>query len=335
MRDSQGERASLMAPSGRGRSGGRWTEFSAYLSEHSESIVLVLGAGIHRLWKVNRAEPADAARLLSSWDALLREVAGGDAVGPSPLVQWEMAVASEFSGVASGVAQGFANAPALVRERALQSVLCTRVKSSEDVLFNAEGGGMEVLTRLLRSPRVSDVLSLNFDLTVERLASDAPGIIPRASGDERLRVIRRGDTAPLRVWHPHGDRALARSIRLGVRHYFASVKRVDQAFGRFKAQERANGFGARSGTLEHWIDPFLTSPVVFVGTSLDASEWDLWYALSMRWRNHARARNLRYEQPVWSLGAATAPAPQPGRIRRLEGRTWGEAWSLLGEVIGA
>ena len=67
--------------------------------------------------------------------------------------------------------------------------------------------------------------------------------------------------------------------------YAKAINWVDKARANFKARELKN----EARPFQTWLDPFLSKQqIIFLGTSLDKAEWDIWFALLCRFRNFAR-----------------------------------------------
>lgn len=168
------------------------------------------------------------------------------------------------------------------------------------------------LGAILRSRHVTDIISLNADLTVERLLRERPaGPLPRADLREpaaagspagrpflsrcRTFQVPAGalPAATRRVWHPHGDRSLRDSLVFGLWRYEQALRALSEARGHFKRDERQHGYDALACRIRdeprNWLELIISRPLLFLGTSFDAAEWDLWYALISRWRNYRKA----------------------------------------------
>ena len=286
-----------------------------------------MGAGVHGNCIPSGWREADAKRLLSSWDALLSSVGiEGDAV--SPLVRWELALAD--SGVHGR------HAAAAVRERALQRLIAARVAEAEARLFNHGAVSMDSLRAALTGLPLRDVICLNFDLTVQRLVQPKLSSWTRVNSPERRWALSPDSRDSISVWHPHGDCERASSIGLGVRHYQRHTARAEQLWRRLKQREReGGGFGA-DDVATSWIDLMVTRPLLIVGSSLCTSDWDVWFALVMRWRNFAKQSHRKFEPPIWILSVPGSHRDLPlQRISRLEAPDWNSGWARLAEAMNS
>ena len=119
------------------------------------------------------------------------------------------------------------------------------------------------------------------------------------------------------MWQPHGTSSSPKHIVLGTIAYAKTLPGLQRAWELAKSLERrassgtpasgdwtpekaAEWWARRRGTPPYkgepgetsvsltWFDLFLGADLVFIGTSLDRAEIDLWWALHMRQRNLAR-----------------------------------------------
>jgi len=165
-----------------------------------------------------------------------------------------------------------------------------------------------------------------------------------------------------RVWNPHGEIKSPASMILGTTSYAKALNSVTKAWRRGKACERTyqdtgeeldplHGLGtdywaARRDVEPYepfdfsgkvlklsWVDMFLESDLIIVGTSLDRAELDLWWALSQRQRNLARKPVERRPKTIF-VCARNVPErlkTAPAGIEPVQFESWGEAWEFLSE----
>jgi hypothetical protein len=118
------------------------------------------------------------------------------------------------------------DAQAAKRDLCLRAELRDEVRKAEKELLCGQDkdlASLAPLNKILVSPVVTDVISLNVDLVLERLVAGLGAKLPRVSGfndsSERRCVITRFDgVLPLRVWHPQRLRpchvAIVRNLAL-------------------------------------------------------------------------------------------------------------------------
>lgn len=318
-----------------------WKVFEDYIQKPNHGpLAVVIGAGIHRLPTCDSGPKRDAREILASWPGLLRALGKTGDVSTPTTVQWEILALAQDG-----------DEQATKKNENLQRAVQTLIKGAEEVLWHDEGkaggrsGGVESLDRLVRSRHVADVMVLNVDLAIERLL-DAGGDSLSAGNAgallERHREVSRGVENPLRIWHPHGDRADATRTTFGLGHYAKGTAPLQHAFEDFKKKERQEGFEQSRQRLVaapgNWFNLFMSRPLVFVGTGLSEAEWDIWYALVMRWRNYAKRKNRKYHPPAWILTIPDNHRHVPDgddRIRRLEADNWDQAWAFLTQALEA
>ena len=317
-----------------------WSEFASFLttiekrrgSASAPPLTVVIGSGIHRTVRADDGREYEAQRRLSSWVGLLDSLDDQpDRRPPGPALRWEL------------LALSYPDAPELSageRDRCLREEVRSAVTQAEKELWQPERKELAPLQVVLKSPCVSDVISLNVDLTVERLVMGNPSGISGVTGGgdllRRHRTLERGaDAGPLRVWHPHGDRTNAESLSFGMWHYRNLLGPLDQARQNIKEAERTSkdkGVVAErvAHSPDNWLELLVFRPLLFVGTGLEAAEWDLWIGLLTRWRNFARNEHSHREHPVWILTVPGEHQHLPAeRFRRLEGPNWSATWTFL------
>lgn len=320
-----------------------WISFEEYLHstyEHWGPLAVVVGAGIHSLPPFESGLQSESRKLLSTWQGLIGSMGATAVSGHSAAVQWELLAL-----------KGPDDRQARMRNDALLKRASAMLSDAEDHLWGPTasgpiGGDAPHLVTLVQSSRVADLVVLNLDLTIELLLGDRSRQ-PTPTGNrspanrllERHRMFERNG-APVRVWHPHGDRRVTNAGVLGLVQYANTLAPLRQAFQTFKQAERADGYDAYRQRLAvspgNWFELFMSRPLLFVGTSLSHAEWDLWYALVMRWRNFAKDANRRFLPPAWILTTPGTHLDIPAgedRIQRLEGADWSQAWTFLSTAL--
>jgi hypothetical protein len=133
-----------------------------------------------------------------------------------------------------------------------------------------------------------------------------------------------------RIWHPHGDRLSASEMFFGLRRYSTELQVIEAARSKFKARERKNGF-AKSVDTQTWPDLFFNKHLIFIGTSLSAAEWDIWFALVNRFRNFARKKE--HEPKTYVLTVSGDHEHLPKQIQRLECPCYDVGWQWLVDIL--
>ena len=294
-------------------------------------IVVLLGAGLHRSCSVSTSD--DDTQLLAAWSDLIadRNNVFDKKIGYTLL--WEL----------NALNQGNLALKASERILVAQKKLTGRILELADKSIAANWTPPIELQELLFSGLVTDIVSLNVDLVLERwLAKKIDCALPTARNilyngkkyginSSRSRVFQI-DNKELRFWYPHGDIAKKSSLQFSLSEYGHSVKWMERARANYKKQEKYGVYTSFST----WLDPILSRRRLLVlGCSLDRSEWDIWFALVCRWRNFAR-----YRDQVWYPDSAVLTVENykdhlhlpwdPKLLQPLEdGNDWLKSWSLI------
>lgn len=292
-----------------------------------------------------------AKRLLSSWNALLEELGGVEFSMLSPTLAWE------FLSIDKAL---YPDLQAKQRERQLLKRLQEKILCAEKTLFKFGDEHLKPLSKIIRSPSVSDVISLNVDLLIERLYLNdkgMPSLFNRSKLDTEIGLVKQSSNllrcrelqchttgSSLRVWHPHGDRLNRQSMAFGIWRYERLISQLVKARGEIKREENKVGYKSFQEMVanqpKNWLELMMFRPLIFIGTSTDYAEWDIWFGLVARWRNFAKATNAEHLPPVWcldiedlDLGASKICKVPNGRVHRLTAPDWDTAWKWLAGAL--
>lgn len=288
----------------------------------NQSPVVIIGSGFHRWIRGGVANDP-----LSSWSTLLREIAREVRVAvPSQLgltmtLAWEQLL---LRMVREGYVRPVRESPrAEPLSRSVSQVESDARRAAENVLNRAHSQKIHELDRVrqFRQLPVTDVVSLNFDLTwidTEPDGFHTPRLSPPKKGSNRLpnveferlysRIIIPENK---NVWFPNG--AVHRQgpeIRLGLRDFGMQMNALRHGFQMFKAWESrvtkvktepmstsaymkmleklAGGAEGVVPNVDHWVTRFMMRPVYILGAGLSPEEQGLWWLLVQRARNLAR-----------------------------------------------
>ena len=299
-----------------------WLELKNILNGRfvTSQITLVVGAGIHQVPKHTDPRTYESSLLLSSWDALLKRTFPHLAASSSPSLSWEL-----------GLQGGSRNISANERNKHEFRRVQTAIRNAERVLLLSPQS-YALVTRVLRSTRIKDIISLNLDLVVEHLlsssADDPPRVTPATTRTDRHRVVN-----GIKVWHTHGDRSLNGSECLSLRSYGLSIAQIEIARCRFKRWERKPENNRKRKRPANWMEALLQDHLIMVGCSLNIAEWDIWFALVNRWRNYAKAANKRDEPKTFVLTTSTEHQHLPSQFLRLRATSYDQGWDWLGKLL--
>ena len=242
---------------------------------------LIIGAGIHAQG-LSKTEYSNSP--LRSWDVLLKKI--GVKNYHNTLLGFESLIIE------------IANKKSLPANKAesllLQELAEILNKEQHKVLKDKD---ISYPVQIFNPEKVSDVIILNFDLTIEKLLLN--GKLPQLIKHEHsfYRIIN-----GIKFWHPHGDIENPNSIKFGIRKYAHDTKEIEVLRCLFKMEEREGSYDL-SKLNPTWYSAVMKNPLVFAGTGLSFDEWGLWFALTSRKRNFAQKGE---EPPVYTLNRKDA-----------------------------
>jgi hypothetical protein len=210
-----------------------------------------------------------------------------------------------------------------------------------------------------------DVVSLNIDSTLHGALSSADATLTRPEVAHDLRRLRPSALWQTRLrsgrlWQPHGNIREPDTVVLGVRAYARSLDKLQESWNFAKTVEKkwnakpAAGnwtpelaerwWAVRRGIEPFeppgdagslrltWLDLFLGSDLIFIGTGLDRAETDLWWALHMRQRNLARVPPRQRPGTFALFEKALCPShltSSPAGVMPVIFQSWKEAWDMI------
>lgn len=300
-----------------------WHELAALL-ESKQTLTLVIGAGIHKVLHHDDPKIYESCLLLSSWLGLLSNTFPHFVHSKSPSLSWELCIQADSSKLS-----------AKAREMSYMRKVRELVATAEEPVLRSHYFDARV-ARVLKSQKISDIVSLNFDLIAEQLLSksgaDRSTLSQKTKTSERHRKV-----GSKRIWHPHGDRGRIDLMHLGLRQYGLVIKPVEAARRKFKEWERKQKDKSKSPFSSkepsNWIDLMIGHHLIFIGCSLDFSEWDMWFALVNRWRNYAIPKNKRYEPKTFVLTTGKNHKHLPSQFLRLDAPKYEDGWKWLGDML--
>lgn len=289
-------------------------------------IVPVIGAGIHAI----NAKEEDLAfewgrarKNLHQWDGILFEAARridlevDGVMNPniSPTIKWEMII---------NLIPG--NGSARQKEKKFIDVIQDVAKKAElDVLDKLTP--YHPLMNILQHPKVNNIISLNIEFIIEHLLSYDYHVMAHSGTKGLDRKTRVGDKV---VWHPHGDYRNKKTITFGLRQYSQTINELERARIRFKQYERAQ----KEPEITNWIDLFMSKPLLFLATSINPAEWDIWFALVNRWRNFGKDKFRDKEPKVFVLAKNGEAHHIPeDKFNIIRCKTYPEGWDMLQSVF--
>lgn len=289
-------------------------------------IVPVIGAGIHAMNEKNgdqNIEWRSARRKLKQWDSLLSEAAErmnlevDNIINSevSPTLKWEMII---------NLIPG--NEPARKKELKFIDVIQNVAQEAEQrVLENLTC--YQELQSILQHSKVFHIISLNIEFIVEYLLY-GNNDIPRPTGSTSL--VRKTEINNKIVWHPHGDYKNKKTITFGLRQYSQTIKDLERARNRYKQYEIAGN----EPVITSWVDLFMSKPLLFLGTSINPAEWDIWFAMVNRWRNFGKDKYREKEPKVFCLARDNEANHLPSKkFNIIKCKDYSEGWNMLQPVF--
>ncbi len=202
-----------------------------------------------------------------------------------------------------------------------------QLRNAGDILYGKLGdpGHVEMLQRLL-SMGFDHILTTNFSYELEQAAQ--PGL---HLSEQKLRHMmrhtdgrRQAEAKYLfytygtldwqgkltKVWHIHGEGRKPDSMILG---HYSYANLLEKISGYIRAEEgryrREQGQG-ENVRIRSWADAFLFGDVYVLGFGFDVSEFDLWWLLNHKKREHASVGGTWFFSPAERL--------EPGEINEKE-----------------
>jgi hypothetical protein len=132
---------------------------------------LLLGSGMHKAIftdRENTPRQEQALAVLGSWDGFLKEVFHSSEIyahfKDSPSLQWEMYAIK-------GESQRLKNKMAYEKEGQLHETVQSMLADSQKILYSdtIHSRGYKSISRLIASSEISDIVSLNLDLGIEKI----------------------------------------------------------------------------------------------------------------------------------------------------------------------
>jgi len=141
---------------------------------------------------------------------------------------------------------------------------------------------------------------------------------------------------PGNVWHPHGDLGAKGTILLGIRQYGLQISELEKSRVKFKSEESED----KNYDEDEWYKVAVNAPLVLLGLGLSPDEWDIWWFLTNRTRNHSKLEP-RQEPRLYRLVAINDADSNAvdwlnigqHRIIDLCADSWDEAWERFYECF--
>jgi hypothetical protein len=270
--------------------------------EKETKFVLIIGSGFHK-----EAHGANVSNCLIDWDHLLKSIGGNSSKShcQNYILDFELLVADKTRQQTEKIASKI--------EVDLLKKLSKNIEKAQNIVVSKDD--IKYPLEIFNPNKVSDVISLNFDLVPELLLNK--GKIPRihyckhvfTKGEKkepsninitRHRIVGNKKNGAITFWHPHGDIMSPATMQLGIRKYGISIDEVELLRIRFKQFETSKSKN-QNNYLESWYDKIINQPVIILGASMSDNEWDLWFAIVNKIRNFSKGESKKYESKIYKM----------------------------------
>lgn len=303
-------------------------KFKALLKDPKVKFTIILGSGFHR-------QALGASSILSNWEKLLKEQDPELTLTGFYPLDFEQLIVRRTGNQKDEESRQKA---AYEIERRISEEICFDLKCAQEkaLKFNKKC----YPTGIFNPKKVSDVVSLNFDITAETLccieakkkASDLKYSVFKSEKNEELKIPYREvefkKEQKIRFWYPHGSVHDKDTITLGTREYAK----------RFHTIERLRNHSKSDDKNKHtsWYHELTHNPVLILGAHMSKDEWDIWFALVNRERNFAKKDNQQYKYPIFQMRECECNHDyrQEWFEPLFTGLNFDEQWAELGERLG-
>ena len=216
-------------------------------TKSKKKFTIILGSGIHA--KIDKNTP------LSSWDKLLSIILKNI----PPHEKKEIIIIPEtiqFENALSKYSKKYKNLKAADVEKKLLNEIGELLKSESTKISISSYKHLAFLT----SSKISDVVSLNFDLTAELFASNGKIGKPKylKHKNKRLESTRHRTINNINFWHPHGDFSTSSRMQLGFRRYSMISKEIEVLRQMYKAEEKI----VIEKRNPSWVSAIMENPII-------------------------------------------------------------------------
>lgn len=159
---------------------------------------------------------------------------------------------------------------------------------------------------------ISDIISLNFDTTIETLFKEKYNLITKRGVFSYQSPIKKYNHTfvyfeyelndyKIRFWYPHGSIKKPTSLILSNRSYSNYLSVIESVRKNFKKVEREQNYKKSKDNIT-WISQLINNPVLILGASLSYDEIDLWSLIITRERNYSKIDNHdTHRKPIFQI----------------------------------
>ncbi len=196
----------------------------------------------------------------------------------------------------------------------IENELLRRISSKISMLQNSyiTNQGYSNVIKVFNPNYISDVISLNFDTTIEtkfrekhklkrkRRVSNIESLIKKYNHTFVYYEYELNENK-IRFWYPHGSTNKPTSLILSNRTYSNYLSVIESVRKNFKKSEKQINNDSTKNENISWIYQLINNPVIILGASLSYEEIDLWSLIMTRERNYSKKKNEGFRKPMYQM----------------------------------
>lgn len=309
----------------------------------NEKITILIGSGLH---KQVFSDCSTHNNNLTSWSFLLKSICSEIELSENYLLDFESIILKKTNSV--GGKEAFRIENNLLKE------VTKNIKSTQK--FAIQNLAHKYPIEILNPKYVSDIISLNFDTTIEELFKHNYKSFKKISNKEKDHLFTnikntdknfsnsiyfneyRCKNDCIKFWYPHGSINRPTSLILSLRKYGMHLSVLEKLRMIMKIDERTNNYKIPKNR-ETWFSQLVQNNVLILGASISDYEWDILFALVNRKRNFAKNSNSKIEKFIFQMKISEAESNTsiirnnwflPLFDKKLDANT---QWNLLSKIL--
>lgn len=266
--------------------------FEDFLKSYDGKFTVILGSGFHR-------QAIGYNSILSNWGKLLKDMDPDlKLTGFYPL-DYEQLIIRRTKIEEDVKLKG---KPANIIEQKLSDEICYNLNSAQEKALKSNKHCYPI--SLFNPEKISDIISLNFDTTAEKICcsiaktktSISNHVVFKSDINDDLIVPYwevKFNNNEIRFWYPHGSIHDKDKVALGTREYSKRLNSIERLRNHSKSTKKSDPIS--------WYHQLTQNPVLILGAHMGKDEWDIWFAIVNRERNFAKSENLIYKKPIFQM----------------------------------
>jgi len=260
-----------------------------------EKFSVIIGSGIH-------FEVIKQFNCLTSWRCLLSSISDKPLISSNNLIAFEEIIQEKTK------TQKIIDCNKIENELLMK--ISSKISKLQDIY--KENQGYSNIIKVINPKYISDVISLNFDTTIEtvfrekyklkrkrRVSNIEPSI--KKYGHTFVYYEYELNENKVRFWYPHGSINKPSSLILSNRSYSNYLSVIESVRKNFKSTEKQLGYHSSTNINITWISQIINNPILILGASLSYEEIDLWSLIITRERNFSKNKNKVYRNPIYQM----------------------------------